>query len=84
MIRFAIDGAEKGPGYVLRAEVDHEECVAPINSGTLPDSRAVALQAREFVDAAAALIESIPEYEKSFESLHDALDALPTSETAGG
>lgn len=81
MIRFTVDGVENGPGYVLRAEVDHEEYVAPINSGDLRDARAIALQARELADAAAALLESLvetPELERAFEHLHDALDALPT------
>lgn len=79
MIRFALDSPARGPGYVLIATVDANGRMPAICSKTLADSRACALQARELADAAAALIESLPEWEKAFEALHDCLDALPTA-----
>ena len=81
MIRFTVGGADKGPGYVLVAEVDHEEYLPALKSEALQDPRSVALQARQLVDAAAALLEPLvetPDLERAFESLHDALDVLPT------
>ena len=82
MIRFSIDSPADGPGYILVAEAENQIC----RSDPLPDSRAIALQARELADAAAALIEPFatgtpgldPELYRAFESLHDALDNLPT------
>lgn len=73
MIRFTVDG-DSGPGYALVAEAEYQLC----RSDQLTDSRSIALQARALADAAAALIESLPEWEKAFEALHDALSELPT------
>lgn len=78
MIRFAIDDPGKGPGYILVATIDVDGRMPAICTKPLRDSRAIALQARELADAAAALLESLPEFEKAFEHLHDALDALPS------
>jgi hypothetical protein len=64
---------------VLVATVDVDGRMPAICSKTLPDSRAIAAQARELADAAAALLESLPEHAESFERLHDVIDALPTS-----
>ena len=50
-------------------------------SGPLPDKRAIALQARQLVDAAALLLEPLietPDIERAFERLRDVLDFLPT------
>ena len=81
MIRFALDSPAQGPGYVLVAAVEKPDGRMPaICSKTLPDSGAIAAQARELADAAAALIESLPEYEHAFEALHDCLDSLPSGE----
>jgi len=80
MIRFAIDSPDHGPGYILIATVDLPDRTMPaLFSGVLKDERAIACQARELADAAAALIESTPEYESAFEALHSAIDALPTN-----
>lgn len=79
MIRFTIDGLEAHSGLELIAQAEAD----PIKSGPLYDARAVALQARELVDTAAALLESYvetPELERAFERLHDALDELPKPE----
>lgn len=78
MIRFAIDGPDEGPGYVLIATIDKPDGTMPaLFSGVLKDERAIAAQARELADAAAALIEALPEHAESFERLHDVIDALP-------
>jgi hypothetical protein len=53
------------------------------SSGPLLDPKSVAAQAREMVDAAASLIDSMPELNEAFERLHDALDAFPKSESSG-
>lgn len=79
MIRFALDSPDKGPGYVLVAEETRERG-RTIRSDALKDERTIAAQARELVDAAAALLESLPEHQKAFEHLHDVLDLLPTGE----
>lgn len=79
MIRFTIDGPDAIRGYVLIAAVDTRRGERSIYSGPLPDSRAIALQARELADVAAALLESLPEHERAFEFLHDAIDVLPTA-----
>jgi len=85
MIRFALDSPDEGPGYVLVATVELPDRTMPaLFSGVLKDERAIALQARELADAAAALIESFvetPQIEQAFERLHDALDLLPTEST---
>jgi hypothetical protein len=80
MIRFALDSPAKGPGYILVATVEKSDGTMPaICSKTLPDGRAAALQARELVDAAAALLESLPEHAEAFERLHDVIDSLPVA-----
>lgn len=77
MIRFAIDGPEDGPGYVLIACVDVGDKTPALLSGVLKDERAIAGQARELADAAAALLEQLPAHAEAFEKLHDVIDALP-------
>lgn len=80
MIRFLIDSPDEGPGYILVASVELEDKTMPaLFSGVLKDERAIASQARELADAAAALLEQLPQHEAAFESLHDAIDALPVA-----
>jgi hypothetical protein len=80
VIRFALDSPEKGPGYVLVAE-ETRDSGRTIRSDELRDVRALAMQARELADAAASILEDIPECAQAFERLHDALDALPGEPT---
>lgn len=78
MIRFAIDSPEKGPGYILVATLELKDGSHPgLFSGVLKNEQAIAAQARELADAAAALIEHLPEHSEAFEKLHDVIDALP-------
>jgi hypothetical protein len=82
VIRFAIDSPDAGRGYVLVATVEVDGRMPAVCSKPLRDPNAIAAQARELADAAAALLESYvetPELERAFEHLHDALDALPTA-----
>jgi hypothetical protein len=82
MIQFAIDSPAKGPGYILVATTEVDGRMPAICTKPLTDHRAIALQARQLVDAAAALLEPLvetPELERAFEHLHDALDVLPTT-----
>lgn len=81
MIELTIDGRDAGPGYVLIARAANVAGAVPhAISAPLIDARTIALQARQLVDAAAALLEPLietPELEQAFEHLHDALDTLP-------
>ena len=82
MIRFTIDGAVEGRGYVLIATIETSTGERSVYSGPLDNAEPAALQARALADAAAALIEEVPEFEAAFEALHDALDRLPSGEPA--
>jgi hypothetical protein len=78
MIRFSIDGIEDYSGYELRAHVGGSaDDEITIKSAPLYDERQIAIQARELADAAASLLETLPEHAEAFELLHDVIDRLP-------
>lgn len=79
MIRFHIDGDSAPRGIRLVGEAEHQDDGGSIRSAVLDTPHKAALQARELADAAAALIEGVPEFEAAFEHLHDALSALPAA-----